>query len=99
MISDRLLKYVPKISEFKKKKLITVFISKMPFFCSQEGVKGHDGGVWANRQLFLTYCLQIGAISNELQRKCRFCPMDSSAVAGPALLIAICRENGQRCVN
>ena len=44
MISNQFIKYVPKISEFEEKYSTTAFISKVPFFCSQEGVKPfHDG--------------------------------------------------------
>ena len=39
MISNQFIKCVPKISELEDKNLNTVYESKMPFFCSQEGVK------------------------------------------------------------
>ena len=54
--------------------------------------KGHDGGIWAKGKLFLAYCLYIRSIFKKLQRKYCFTPIDSSAVVGPALPIAICRE-------
>ena len=45
MISHRFIKYVPEISKFQEQYSTTSFISKMSFFCSQEGVKyGPRGG-------------------------------------------------------
>ena len=40
MISNRFIKCVPKMSEVEDKNSTTAYRSKMPFFCSQEGVKG-----------------------------------------------------------
>ena len=37
--------------------------------------------------------MHIRAIFKERERKGRFAPIDPSAVVGPALLFAICREN------
>ena len=42
MISNRFIKKVPKISQLEDKYSATVYDSKMPFFCSQEGVKVFD---------------------------------------------------------
>ena len=49
--------------------------------------------IWANTKLFLAYCLLIRLIFNKWQRKDHFAPIDSNAEEGPALAIAICREN------
>ena len=43
MISNRFIKKVPKISQLEDKYSAIVYDSKMPFFCSQEGVKGPAG--------------------------------------------------------
>ena len=44
-------------------------------------------------KLFLAYCLYIRPILTEWQRKVCFAPIDSNAKMGPALPIAIYREN------
>ena len=56
--------------------------------------RSHDGLVWGSRQLFLAYCLLIGAILKKTQLNFRFAPIDSSNEVGPALPIAIRQENG-----
>ena len=48
MISHRFIKYVPEISQCQEQYSITSFISKMSFFCSQEGVKGAVSSVALN---------------------------------------------------
>ena len=56
--------------------------------------KGLYVNIWANRKLFLAYCLCIRPILNKLWRKNSFAPIGCNAEAGPALPIAMCRENG-----
>ena len=65
-------------------------ITRVRYFLADN--KRYDGNIWAYTQLFLAYCLYIGPILKEWQRKDGFPPIDSNAVEGPALPIAICRE-------
>ena len=51
---------------------------------------GHLG---VETKLFLAYCLYFRPIFKEWQRKVGFGPIESNAEVGPALPIAICREN------
>ena len=50
-------------------------------------------------KLLLAYCLYIRPIFTKRQRNYRFTPIDSNAVAGPPLPIAIYGEIGDAILN